>query len=78
MNEIHTSSVRAGSRTYFFDIKQAVTGNLYLEITESRKMEDGTYKRHNIMIFQEDIGNFKEELNDIFYKYFKPVIKGEK
>jgi len=68
--EIHKSTLRAGSRTYFFDVKKSSTEKLYLDITESRKMSDGTYERHNIMIFPEDVKNFKNEILEIYDKYF--------
>lgn len=70
MNEIYKSTLRAGSRTYFFDVNKASTGKLYLEITESRKKSDGTFDRHNIMIFPEDIKHFKNEMVEVFEKFF--------
>ncbi len=69
-NEIAKTSLRAGSRTYFFDIKKASNDNLYLNITESRKVEDNNFERHNIMIWTEDIASFKEKILEIYYKYF--------
>lgn len=69
--EIYTSKLKAGSRTYFFDVKESSIGKLYLEITESSKQSDGSYKRHNIMIFNDDIKNFKNELIEIYQKYFE-------
>lgn len=68
-DEVYSSKVQAGSRTYFFDLKKASTGNLYLDITESRKKTDGTFERHNLMIFAEDIKNFKNELIEIYDKF---------
>jgi hypothetical protein len=68
--EIYKSKQRAGSRTYFFDVKKAATGKLYLDITESRKIEEGKFERHNIMIFPEDIKPFKNEIVEIYEKYF--------
>ncbi len=68
--EIYQSTLRAGSRTYFFDVKNASNGKLYLDITESRKKQDGTYERHNIMIFKEDVKHFKNEIIEIYEKYF--------
>lgn len=71
--EIYNGTVRAGSRTYFFDVKKASTDKLYLEITESRKKSDGTFDRHNIMIFAEDIKHFKNELVEIYDMYFNQM-----
>jgi len=64
-DKIYTNTLHAGSRSYFFDLKKALTGDLYLEITESKKKGDGSFERHNIMIFQEDIKRFKDEIVDI-------------
>jgi len=69
--EVYNGKLSTGSRTYFFDVKKASTGNLYLDITESRKKDDGSFERHNIMIFPEGIEQFKEEILKIFYQYFK-------
>jgi hypothetical protein len=68
--EIHTSKIQAGKRTYYFDVKKASTGILYLDITESKKISDDEFLRNNIMIFPEDINQFKEEMLKIYYKYF--------
>jgi len=63
---IKSEMIRCGRRTYFFDIKVAVNGDKYLRITETRLMEEGQpRKRNNIMIFPEDIENFKSIFNDI-------------
>ena len=56
--EIHSEQILAGKRTYFMDIKETAKGDKYLVITESKKIEEGKFERHNIMIFQEDIETF--------------------
>lgn len=53
--ELHTEQIKAGKRTYFFDIKETVHGKNYLTITESKKKDDGSFERHNIMVFPEDL-----------------------
>lgn len=63
--EIKTRMLNCGKRTYFFDVKKATTGKLYLEITESRKTEDESRKRTTILVFPEDIENFRSILNDM-------------
>jgi len=77
---IYENRVKAGKRTYFFDVKKTNEGFPYLEITESRKQEDGKFLRTNIMLFHEDIGNFNEELSYVFDKFFKdiPIEKRER
>lgn len=69
--EIYKSTLRAGNRTYFFDVNKASTGKLYLEITESRKKADGVYERHNLIVFTEDIKHFKNEILEVYEKFFE-------
>ncbi|MBA5628475.1 PUR family DNA/RNA-binding protein [Moheibacter lacus] len=66
---IYSKVLRAGRRTYFFDVRETRAGDYYLTITESKKNtnEDGSffYKKHKIYLYKEDFGNFKEILNEI-------------
>lgn len=63
-DEIYSVSVRAGRRTYFFDIKSTRQDDLYLTITESKKVfgNDGNshFKKHKIFLYKEDFGKFIE------------------
>jgi len=59
-NTLHTEQIKAGKRTYFFDIKETVHGKNYLTITESKKKDDGSFERHNIMVFPDDLEKFSE------------------
>ena len=74
-DEIYSKPIRAGKRTYFFDVK-ATKGNndFYLTITESkRKMEqDGrfSYDKHKIFLYKEDFEKFKAGLEEAL-KYVK-------
>lgn len=68
--EVYSSQLKAGNRTYFFDVNKASTSKLYVEITESRKKSDGTYNRSNIMIFEEDFKHFKNEIVEMYDKFF--------
>lgn len=68
-DEIYSKPVRAGKRTYFFDVKSTKGNNdFYLTITESkRKMEsDGrfSYDKHKIFLYKEDFEKFVEGLQD--------------
>ena len=62
--------VRAGRRTYFFDVRETKAGDYYLTITESKKFtnEDGTfyYKKHKIYLYKEDFDDFNSSLNETF------------
>ena len=69
MEEIFSKKVRAGRRTYFFDVRSTRAGDYYMTLTESKKdfNEDGTpfYKKHKIYLYKEDFANFKEALNEV-------------
>ena len=56
--EIYTEQIMAGKRTYFMDVKESAKGAKYLVLTESKKLDDDTFERHSIMIFEEDIEKF--------------------
>ena len=67
--DVFSKPVRAGKRTYFFDVKATRGGDYYLTITESkRKVErDGsfTYDKHKIFLYKEDFEKFLEGLNEV-------------
>jgi len=69
IEEIFSKSVRAGRRTYFFDVRSTKAGDYYMTITESKRdfSEDGTpfYKKHKIYLYKEDFGNFAEALQEV-------------
>ena len=63
-NEIYSKSVRAGKRTYFFDVKSTRSGDHYLTITESKKKFDQEgnfhFEKHKIFLYKEDFDKFKD------------------
>ena len=64
--EIFSEKVRAGKRTYFFDVKATRANDYYLTITESkrRNKDDGyTYEKHKIFLYKEDFNKFVQALN---------------
>jgi hypothetical protein len=64
-DEIYSAKVKAGKRTYFFDVKSTRSNDYYLTITESKKRfkEDGfTYEKHKIFLYKEDFNKFLEAL----------------
>ncbi len=66
-DEIFSEKVKAGKRTYFFDVKATRSNDYYLTITESKKRfkEDGfTYEKHKIFLYKEDFNKFLEALNN--------------
>lgn len=66
--EIFSKALRAGRRTYFFDVRTTKAGDYYLTITESKKFsqESGAseYKKHKIYLYKEDFESFKSFLEE--------------
>ena len=67
-DEIYTKIVRAGKRTYFFDVKATRRDDYYLTITESKKRlgKEGKtfYEKHKIFLYKEDFEKFTEGLRE--------------
>src|SRR5690554_1237287 len=67
--EIFSKVLRAGRRTYFFDVRSTKAGDYYLTITESKKFtnEDGSYyyKKHKIYLYKEDFAAFRENVEEM-------------
>ena len=67
--EIFSKVLRAGRRTYFFDVRATKAEDYYLTITESKKFtnDDGSfhYKKHKIYIYKEDFAEFKDILGEM-------------
>lgn len=65
--EIYSQRVRAGKRTYFFDVKSTRSNDYYLTITESKRKfkDDGyVYEKHKIFLYKEDFQKFKDALTE--------------
>jgi hypothetical protein len=67
--EIFSKVLRAGRRTYFFDVRSTKAGDYYLTITESKKFthDDGSfhYKKHKIYLYKEDFQAFRENMEEM-------------
>ena len=67
--EIFSKVLRAGRRTYFFDVRSTKAGDYYLTITESKKFtnDDGSfhYKKHKIYLYKEDFVAFTEIMSEM-------------
>lgn len=65
---VFSKVLRAGRRTYFFDVRETRAGDYYLTITESKKNtnEDGSffYKKHKIYLYKEDFEGFRSILDE--------------
>lgn len=59
--QIYSKRVRAGKRTYFFDVRSTRANDYYLTITESRRHPQGegfTYEKHKLFLYKEDFDKF--------------------
>lgn len=67
--EIFSKAVRAGKRTYFFDVKATRRNDYYLTITESKKRFDQEghfhFEKHKLFLYKEDFDKFAEGLNEV-------------
>ncbi len=78
---LFSKSVRAGKRTYFFDVRSTRAGDYYLTITESKKffLDDGTFKfdKHKVFLYKEDFEKFTENFNEAldYIKKNAPVVE---
>jgi len=68
-DDIYSKILRAGRRTYFFDVRSTKAGDYYLTISESKKFtnEDGSFyfKKHKIYLYKEDFEGFNDLLKEI-------------
>jgi hypothetical protein len=68
-DEIFSKVLRAGRRTYFFDVRATKADDYYVTITESKKFteEDGSFhfKKHKIYLYKEDFAAFSEILSEM-------------
>jgi len=68
--DVFSRAVKAGKRTYFFDVKQTRADQYYITITESkRRFDNGQgkffYEKHKLFLYREDFEKFKNGLNDV-------------
>jgi hypothetical protein len=70
-DELYSKAIRAGKRTYFFDVKSTKGNDLYLTITESKKSTQNgrtSFQKHKIFLYKEDFEKFKEGLDETLDK----------
>ena len=67
-DEVYSNSIRAGKRPYFSDVRKTRNGEMFLTITESKKImtDDGTFhfEKHKIFLYKEDFEKFTNGLNE--------------
>ena len=60
-----TKTVKGGGRTYFFDLRESKKGNKYVQVTESRRGQDGQNIRNTLFLFPDHAQEFQSALNEI-------------
>lgn len=79
--EVFSKAVRAGKRTYFFDVKATRRNEYYLTLTESKKRSDSHgnpyYEKHKIFLYKEDFDKFSDGLEEIlnYIKENQPYVE---
>ncbi len=64
--EVFSKRVPAGKRTYFFDVKTTRSGEDYfLTITESKRVDESKYEKHQIFLYKEDFGKFVTAIHEV-------------
>jgi hypothetical protein len=58
--EVFSSKASTAKRTYFFNVKENRTGDLFLNIVESKKSGDDQFERRSVIVFREDLSAFLE------------------
>ena len=69
IKDIFSKKVKAGRRTYFFDVRETKASDYYMTLTESVRdfNEDGapTYRKHKIYLYKEDFASFKDTFEEV-------------
>lgn len=64
-DEIFSKKIRAGKRTYFFDVKSTKGSDYFITITESKKkFDDNNFIKHKIFLYKEDFNKFVDALQE--------------
>ncbi len=58
--EVFSSKASTTKRTYFFNVKENRTGDLFLNIVESKKSGEDQFERRSVIVFKEDLATFME------------------
>ena len=70
-DDVFSKPVRAGKRTYFFDVKATKGNDYYLTITESKRRTDRdgrfVYEKHKIFLYKEDFEKFTQGLEEVIH-----------
>ncbi len=61
--ELFSAKSPAGKRTYFFNVKENRSGDVFLNLVESKKQGESDFTRHSLIVFEEDLEDFAAEFN---------------
>ena len=79
--DVYSKVVRAGKRTYFFDVKSTRGRDLYMTITESKKhtAEDGSvsFEKHKLFLYKEDFDKFRDGMDEVLQEISRLIDSGE-
>lgn len=65
-DEVFSKRVKAGKRTYFFDVKSTRSGeDFFITITESKRVSEDRYEKHKIFLYKEDFGKFFRAFHEV-------------
>ncbi|WP_099464942.1 MULTISPECIES: DUF3276 family protein [Parabacteroides] len=78
---LYSKAIKAGKRIYYLDVKKNLKDDLFLAVTESKKIQpkDGTqvsFEKHKIFLYKEDFDKFMDGLNDVIH-YIKRCNEGK-
>jgi len=73
-SSVYSARISTGRTTYFLDVRQAVNGRYYLVLTESRRNPDGSFDQKRLMVFEESLSAFQEEINQALVKMQELIV----
>ncbi len=68
IEDIFSTKFQSGNRTYFLDVKLTKDGDRYLKISESKRIDESEFERHQIIVFEEGIDKLAEKITEVATK----------
>lgn len=72
--QVQSLTITSGSRTYFIDVKETTENRKYVSFIESKRMQEGFFEKHRILIFEEDVHKVVSALQAVL-QHFSPPVK---
>ena len=78
---LYSKAIKAGKRIYYLDVKKNLKGDMFLAITESKKIQEKgssafVFEKHKIFLYKEDFEKFAEGLDEVV-DYIKAALNGQ-